>query len=164
MDFIGALNSTKKIVEYVFQLKGVSEESRNAKAHLDRVQSDLNQLKRLANELNDFILPDWRRDIDDIICETNEVITLMATPNRRSRKDVKEHGTVTIWRRITWTMRDGATIQMYVNRLLACHTSLQGQLAPLRTMQVSNGRGPHGLRSKVWENVSTLESGRHSKL
>ena len=58
MDFVGLLNSTKNIIEYGFQLKSVSEESRNTKALLDLVQGDLNELKRLATELEDIILPD----------------------------------------------------------------------------------------------------------
>lgn len=167
MDFVGPLNSTKKIIEYGFQLKGVSEESRNAKALLDVVQGDLNELKRLATELENAILPEQQRSIDDIICRTNEVIALMAAPNRRSRKDIKEHGTITIWRRITWTLRDGDTIKMYTNRLLACQSSLNGQLMPLRIMQASNSRGAlgrvgtHGLKSNVWEDEeSSLAPGR----
>ena len=167
MDFVGLLNSTKNIIEYGFQLKSVSEESRNTKALLDLVQGDLNELKRLATELEDIILPDQQRSIDDIICGTNEVIALMAAPNRRSRKDIKEHGTVTIWRRITWTLKDGDTIKMYTSRLLACQSSLSGQLTSLRMMQASNRRGAlgraetHGSRPNVWKDEeSSLAPGR----
>lgn len=156
MDFIGVLKSTKTIIDYGFQLKGVSEESRNAKAVLEVVQGDLNELKRLANELKDVILSDQQRSIDDIIWRTNEVIALMAAPIKRSRKDVEEHGTVTIWRRITWTIKDGDTIKMYSGRLAVCQNSLNGQLVSLRAMQGSNGRGAHGSRPNVWEDESSL--------
>ena len=135
------LNSSMKIIEYGFQLKGVSEESRNAKAVLDLIQSDLNELKRLTIELQDVIPPDRRRSIDDIIWRTNEVIALVAAPNKRSRKDIEEYGTVTIWRRITWTIMDGSTIKMYLPRLLACQISLNGQLMSLRTMLAFSGQG-----------------------
>lgn len=157
------LNTSMKIIEYGFQLKGVSEESRNAKAVLDVIQSDLNDLKRLTIELQDVIPPDRRRSIDDIIWRTNEVITLMAAPNKRSRKDIEQYGTVTIWRRITWTIRDGNTVKMYLPRLLACQTSLNGQLVSLRAMQPPSGRGALGRgasRLNVWEDRLSSTPGR----
>lgn len=125
------INNVKNVIEYGFQLAGVSEESRNAQRLLTIVQGDLNELKRLATELKDTIRPDEQRNVDRIICETNEVIALMAAPNKRSREDVRKHGTITIYRRILWTLRDGKTIKEYNYRLLACQTSLNGQLTRL---------------------------------
>jgi hypothetical protein len=161
--FFSAVNNTKKLIDYGFQLKGVSEESRNAQEVLRVIQHDLNELKRLATELEDTISTDEQRNIDDIVCQTNGVIALIAAPNRRSRKDVTEHGTVTIYRRIMWTLRDGDTIKMYYGRLLACQSSLNGQLTALRTKQALNvalSRGTHGSRLNAWEDKASLAPGK----
>ena len=153
------LNSIKKIIDYGFQLKDVSVESRAAQECLRVVQSDLKELARLILELEDTITPKEQRSIDDVVCRTNEVIALMAAPNRRSRKDVKEFGTVTIPQRIMWTLRDGDAIKKHHPTLLVCQVSLNGQLTSMRmkrAAQAALGRGAHGMRLNVEEDESSL--------
>jgi hypothetical protein len=156
---VSALNNVKKIVDYGFQLKSASAESREAAATLKMVSRDLNELKRLFVQLEDILEPQHQENIRAIICRTNEVIALMAAPNQRSRRDVKRFQTVTIYRRITWTLRDGDEIKKHVPDLAMCQNSLNTNTVRLDNMRLRHALAPPDSGSCDLGAISTLDPG-----
>ncbi|KAL9105952.1 MAG: hypothetical protein Q9227_008945 [Pyrenula ochraceoflavens] len=115
--FLSAISAVKTSVLYLFELKSVSEASRNAKHTLERVQRDLEILRREARRRWSRLSKDTQRDVKQTIRDANDVICNMAVPIRAAEQNVDKYGTVTLKRRVLWTVRDGDQVSLYLPTL-----------------------------------------------
>lgn len=126
------INGIKNIVFYSFQLKAVSDASRNAKATLERVERDLTILRRQAKAQWKKLSADQQHDISQLICDTNEAIYRVAKPIRYTERNVEDYGTVTLYRRVVWTVRDGDEVKSGLEQLNTFHQSFVMQFTQLQ--------------------------------
>jgi hypothetical protein len=130
-----ALSLTKSVVQFGLSLQGASADARATRERIESVQSTLNALRLLRSDsrLQLNSIPSWTKVCDDVIQEGAKAIFNCAKPVEGCRVDDMLHGTVTVYRRITWVMRDVETVKIYEPMLRICHTNISRELGILRT-------------------------------
>lgn len=127
-----ALSLTNTIVQFILSLQGASISTRAARKRIESVQSDLNALRLLRSDSRLHLDPSIARDCDAVIREATEAFYQCAKPIEGCRVNDMVHGTVTVYRRITWVMRDEATLTLHEPMLLICHTKISSRLVVLQ--------------------------------
>jgi hypothetical protein len=129
-----ALSLTNTIVQFGLSLQGASADARATRQRIESVQSTLNALRLLRSDsrLQLNSIPSWTKTCDDVIQEGAKAIFNCAKPVEGCRIDDMLHGTVTVYKRIMWVMRDIGTVRMHEPMLGICHTNISRELGILR--------------------------------
>lgn len=130
----GTLSVTTAIVQFGLLVHEASADARATRRRIESVQSTLNDLRLLRSDsrLRSNGIRSWTKTCDEVIREGAEAIFNCAKPVEGCRVDDMLHGTVTVYRRIMWVMRDVGTVRIHEKMLGICHTNISRELGILR--------------------------------
>ncbi|KAK4944599.1 general negative regulator of transcription subunit 5 [Elasticomyces elasticus] len=104
--FREAFIQRRLLLHYVFHTGSASDEARDAKKYLDTFQRVLGKLCGLARTQWQRTGSNMQDNIKQLLVDAKEAIENVAEPNNRYEHDVEKFGTVTIYRRMIWTVRN----------------------------------------------------------
>ncbi len=135
MDPGAAFTAGKKIIDYTFQLISASAESREAATYLKQFERELDNLCKLKTfDMGTFLSKSQRMEVQRRICDARDAIACVAEPNRQSQGDVEKFETVTIYRRVLWTLRDNDAIKLYMPRVQISYASVLQEVGALQAV------------------------------
>ncbi|ETI28896.1 hypothetical protein G647_01348 [Cladophialophora carrionii CBS 160.54] len=133
-DPTSVLTAGKKIIDYAFRLIAVSAESREAQKYLEQFERELDDLCILARSTWPQLDARRKSRVQRVMVEAREAILAVAEPNQQSLDDVERFGTVTIYRRILWTLRDNDSIKLYMPRVYMSHAEVSREIGILESV------------------------------
>jgi hypothetical protein len=134
MEALGLLGTGKKVIDYVFQLTSASSESREEKKYIEQFESELDELCYLTRLTWPHLDRHEQHRVQRVIFHAEQAIRSIAEPNNASVRDMATFGTVTIYRRVLWTLRDSDAIQRLRPRLEMSHMSVSREITALQSV------------------------------
>ncbi|KIW72501.1 hypothetical protein PV04_00686 [Phialophora macrospora] len=129
-----ALTAGKQVIEYGFRLISASAESREAKRYLEQFERELLDLCRLAESTWPQLGKEDRYRVQQVICDAKESIAAVADANQQSLKDLEKVGTLKIYTRVKWTLKDNDAIKLYMPRVQMSHASVSRCIGTLEAI------------------------------
>jgi hypothetical protein len=134
VDPSSAFTAGKKIIDYTFQLISASAESREAAKYLKQFERELDNLCKLRRLTWPHLSKDHKLRVQQRICDARDAIKSVAEPNQQNLDDVERFGTVTIYRRVMWTLRDNDAIKLYMPRVYISYASVLQEVGTLQNV------------------------------
>lgn len=132
--FLTALSGTYKVVEFVFQLSNVRAEMHIVHQQLELLEGNLRELKTLSADKRITLDQDRRERINRLIYNTLKYINVVAKPVERRRVERQVNGTVCLFHRITWVLRDKGTVEQNRPLLPIYQADIIKEIAELSAM------------------------------
>jgi hypothetical protein len=143
--FLTALSGTYKVVEFVFQLSNVRAEMHIVHQQLELLEGNLRELKTLSTDKRITLDQDRRERINRLIYNTLKYINVVAKPVERRRVERQVNGTVCLFHRITWVLRDKGTVEQNRPLLPIYQADIIKEIAELSAMlREATRRGEDG--------------------
>ncbi|EXJ64947.1 hypothetical protein A1O7_01286 [Cladophialophora yegresii CBS 114405] len=129
-----ALTVGKPVIEYGFRLASASAEAREAKRYLEQFERELLDLCDLAESTWPYLSNGDRYRVQQVICDAKDSIAAVADANQQSLKDLERAGTLRIYTRVRWTLKDNDAIKLYMPRVQMSYVSLSRCIGTLEAV------------------------------
>jgi hypothetical protein len=129
-----ALTAGKQVIEYGFRLVSASAESREAKRYLEQFERELLDLCNLAESTWPQLGKENRYRVQQVICDAKDSIAAVADANQQSLKDLERAGTLKIYTRVRWTLKDNDAIKLCMPRVQMSHASVSRCIGTLEAI------------------------------